>query len=217
MAILETKTIQTVNDPSAIDQANAFYQQFFWNVQSVQITHVKDSHQEYFDWGSSVEVKTVTETTQYATITYNRDKLIPHYDDIVRLEKAYAVAEAGREESEHQMNRCNVRGKLSKGFLWILAGAFASIFFSFDAFSGKYDTATVILGILMILGGIALIGLVGYKIHTYPSRKQKLIETETQKYNMYKAQYDNYCADFENTKSELARISSIILEEMRNA
>lgn len=94
-AVKETKTIQTRNDTSLIDQMNKREELFFWNVQSVQVTHVQDSHTEFRDkaFMNAIEVSTVTETTQYATITYERDKMIPLYDEVVELEKEYCAIE----------------------------------------------------------------------------------------------------------------------------
>lgn len=106
---LETMVRQTQNDPCAIEADNREQARFFWGVKNVQITHFKDSHNEFTDWGDVIEVKTVTETTQYATITYERDTRIPHYAEVVAVEERYRAAKSRVHSLEEQ--RYDLKGK----------------------------------------------------------------------------------------------------------
>ena len=82
-AVLESKTVQVQNSPSAIDDANRRYGLFFWAVQSTQITDTKNT--SFTDLGDTILQK--VEHTNYATITYTRDKTMPRYDEITAIEK----------------------------------------------------------------------------------------------------------------------------------
>ncbi len=81
--VLETKTIQVRNDPEEIDEAVQFYGLFFWEYKDTQITNYKNT--TYSSYGDVIVGE--TEHTNYATITFTRNKLMPHYDEIVALEE----------------------------------------------------------------------------------------------------------------------------------
>ena len=78
--ILETKTIQVRNDPEVIDSVNKRNGIFFWSVQGDTVfQHI--------------------EHTNYATITYVRDKTMPRYDEIVSIETQLESKEALKAEA----------------------------------------------------------------------------------------------------------------------
>ncbi len=90
MAYTETKVIQVKNDPELINRINDANAKFLWSVLSTQITNSQNTKisQDWKQYGT--DEYTVTETTiDYATITYQRDKDDPRYDEISRLEEAY--------------------------------------------------------------------------------------------------------------------------------
>ena len=89
-SLKETRVIQVPNSPAYIDAVSERAGLFFWNVQSVQITHSQDSHLE--NWGY-LGTWSVTETTNYATITLEREKTLPGYSRIVELEARYEALE----------------------------------------------------------------------------------------------------------------------------
>lgn len=88
--MMETKIVQVNNNPATINQCNEEWGSFGWNVLSVQVTHSQDTKtysrgMDYYTGDKTVE----TTTINYATITYQRDKEMPNYTQIVELEKRY--------------------------------------------------------------------------------------------------------------------------------
>ena len=99
MVLAETKMIQVANDPTTINQTNQEWGSFGWSVLNLQITHTQDSKTytrglDFFTGDSTVE----TTTINYATITYQRDKKMDNYAEIVRLENEYLAIMAERDE-----------------------------------------------------------------------------------------------------------------------
>ena len=81
MALLETKVLQVENDQETITNMSNLMGSFGWTVLSVQVTHSQNSK----DLGDRVQ----TTTLNYATMTLQRDKHMPNYAEIVRLENEY--------------------------------------------------------------------------------------------------------------------------------
>ena len=81
MSLLETKVLQVENDQEAITNMSNVMGSFGWTVLSVQVTHSQNSK----DLGDRVQ----TTTINYATMTLQRDKHMPNYAEIVRLEDEY--------------------------------------------------------------------------------------------------------------------------------
>lgn len=93
MALMETKIIQTQNDPSVLNDMNNEMGSFGWSVLSVQITHTQNTktYTKPLDMLCNTGIDTVETTTlDYATITYQRDKKMPNYHQIVAYENEYA-------------------------------------------------------------------------------------------------------------------------------
>lgn len=89
--ILETKIIQVNNDPSIINATSELWGKFGWMVTNVQVTHSQDTKtytkgfSDYYTGMKTVE----TTTINYATVTLQRNKAIPHYQQIVELQNEY--------------------------------------------------------------------------------------------------------------------------------
>lgn len=91
----ETKVIQVANTPSVINDANASHALWGWSVQSVQITDRKtvydgDTTGYVDELGVHATTQRITETVNYATITYVRDLDDPNTPELRRLEQEYA-------------------------------------------------------------------------------------------------------------------------------
>ena len=91
MAFYETRTIQVANDPSVIDAITNEAGTFMWQVLSQQVTDRKETHTEHESFGYDIYERVVTNSANYCTISLRRDKAMPHYDEIIRLEKELAV------------------------------------------------------------------------------------------------------------------------------
>ncbi len=113
---LETEVIQVPNEPSEINALNEIEAAWGWSVQSVQVTEFKDSH--YGGTTGTIDstgyhgtTTIITEHTNYATITYQRDQDMPHYIQICALENEYRECEkknflnASEQQKEDECNR----------------------------------------------------------------------------------------------------------------
>lgn len=80
---LETKSLQVApaDEQSTIDT----YQKFGWSVQNSQEIYSKDSHQEV----KGGKLYSVTETTNYVKLTFQRDKDMEYYSEVVALEQRF--------------------------------------------------------------------------------------------------------------------------------
>ena len=90
MGAMETKIVQVNNNPETINRCNEEWGNFGWYVLSVQVTHSQDTKtyskgMDYYTGDKTVE----TTTINYATITYQRDKGMRNYSEIVELENEY--------------------------------------------------------------------------------------------------------------------------------
>lgn len=80
---LETKAMQVA--PNEEQGTIDLYQKFGWTLTSSQEIFSKDSHQEV----RGGDVYNVTETTNYVKLTFQRDKDMEYYSEIVALENKY--------------------------------------------------------------------------------------------------------------------------------
>lgn len=90
----ETKVIQVANSPSEINAVNASQALWGWSVLSVQITDRKtvydgDTTGYVNELGLHATTQRITETANYATITYSRDLDAPNVEELRRLEREY--------------------------------------------------------------------------------------------------------------------------------
>ena len=91
---LETKFVQVPNDPQTINAINNLAAVWGWTVQSIQVTDSKityegDSHGWVSDYGAYIQTEIITEHTNYASITYQRDLDAPSYKELKALEDKY--------------------------------------------------------------------------------------------------------------------------------
>ncbi len=90
----ETKVVQVANSPSEINAINASQALWGWSVMSVQITDRKtvydgDTTGYVDELGVHTTTQRITETANYATITYTRDLDAPNAKELSRLETEY--------------------------------------------------------------------------------------------------------------------------------
>ncbi len=106
MALLESKIIQIANDPAVINNATEIWGSFGWTVLSVQVTHSQDSrtYQQWYEYGTNYST-TETTTINYATITFQRDKKMNHYAEIVTLERQYHTLINEMESKIHEVTQ----------------------------------------------------------------------------------------------------------------
>lgn len=83
MARLESKSLSV--SPEMEHEAIETYQKFGWELKSSQEIFNKDSHQELR--GDSVY--SVTETTNYVKLVFQRDKDMPYYNEVCEIEDKY--------------------------------------------------------------------------------------------------------------------------------
>lgn len=91
---LETKFVQVPNDPSYINAINNLAAVWGWTVQSIQVTDSKvsyegDSYGWVSDYGAHVSTEIITEHTNYASITYQRNIDDPKHAKLSEFETAY--------------------------------------------------------------------------------------------------------------------------------
>ena len=103
MSLLETKVIQVENDQNTITNTSNLMGSFGWTVLSVQVTHSQNSK----DLGDRVQ----TTTLNYATMTLQRDKHMPNYAEVVRLENEYYQYEALAREKTKEANKVRWAGE----------------------------------------------------------------------------------------------------------
>lgn len=109
---LETKFVQVPNNPATINAINNFAAVWGWTVQSIQVTDSKityegDSYGWVSDYGAHVTTQVITEHTNYASITYQRDIEDAKYEKLKFLEEKYNQCDSiscltDEEETEEQ-------------------------------------------------------------------------------------------------------------------
>ncbi len=74
--------------PSEEQNAIETFQNFGWTLKSTQEVHSKDTHLERGGWNYD-QLYSVTETTNYVKLMFQRDTQIPNYNEIAELENEY--------------------------------------------------------------------------------------------------------------------------------
>ena len=74
--------------PSEEQNAIEAFQNFGWTLKSTQEVHSKESHLERGGWNYD-KIYSVTETTNYVKLLFQRDTQMPNYNEIVELENEY--------------------------------------------------------------------------------------------------------------------------------
>ncbi len=80
---MEIKTLDISND--AEDTTIQLYQDFGWSLKSSQRVFNRDSHLE----GGGDSVYSVTNTVDFTKLVFERDKSMPHYEEIKELEDRF--------------------------------------------------------------------------------------------------------------------------------
>lgn len=89
---IETKVMQIENRESVINKTNEIMSCFGWDLMNIQITHSQNTKTYSSAWdqiGGNQSQTVETTTINYATVTYQRDKAMEHYAEIVELEERY--------------------------------------------------------------------------------------------------------------------------------
>lgn len=116
---IETKVMQVQNRESVINDTNEAMSCFGWNVLNVQITHNQNTKTFSSAWdqlGGNQTQTVETTTINYATITYQRDKSLTHYSEIVALEEEFNYVMSTLEEYRAKQNMRDNIGCL----LWLI-------------------------------------------------------------------------------------------------
>ena len=101
MARLETKSIKA--SPGNRDSVIRQYETFGWTCTNVQEIYSQDSHMER----SGNNLQSVTETTNYFSLTFQRDRDMDHYNEVVQLENTFI----------HLQNNIPVKSGKGKGLV----------------------------------------------------------------------------------------------------
>lgn len=153
--MLETKVIQVRNDPQTINEVNAIWGSFGWEVINVQITYSQntETYTKLLDYVVGTGVNTVeTTTVNYATITYQRDTAGVLYAQKAALEREFqsVLNKMDRLENEEIPGQAGY-GLLVKGgiVLCIIIGLCQMAYF---------DSGRILLGVAVaVLGPIGII------------------------------------------------------------
>lgn len=86
-SFMETRSMDI--EPYMEEDIIKIMEDFGWQVQNSQRVYSKDSHNEVRDYGTLIGIKTVTETTDFIKITFSRDRAMPHYSELKKLNDEY--------------------------------------------------------------------------------------------------------------------------------
>lgn len=137
MARLESTSLSV--SPSKEQEAIETYQKFGWELKSSQEIFSKDSHNEVR--GDSLY--SVTETTNYVKLVFQRDKDMPYYNEICEIEKKFF--EALNREPSYSYSKA----PLIIGIIIAVIGAF--VLLSGDLTEKLIGLPITALGILIIV------------------------------------------------------------------
>lgn len=142
MARMESKSVRV---PPAAEQSTIDrYQKFGWVLLGSQEVFNRDSHLEE---GAPGTIKSVTETTHFVKLVFQRDMDMPYYGKIKELDEQFEVT-LNELDSSRRLRRWSLLGSIPLGFLvTALIG------------SSRSDVAFIvglIVGACVIAGGIYL-------------------------------------------------------------
>ncbi len=209
---MEIKTMDVDNSQEA--EAIEFYLQFGWNLKSSQRVYNQDSHLERR--GDSIY--SVTNTTNYTKLVFERDKNGPHYEEIVALENEFYSCYRALEEAKKKEKPINGRWKSMEGafdfrtpeekakrkkatqialFFMIFGGALFTIGFIL----GQISSIPYAVFIICFLLGYASLGagvpqLIVSLVKNGTSKRQALTmaknDPDSANGQIYKAEYDRF-------------------------
>lgn len=167
MAYYETKVVQMSNDPSVINALNNLHGAFGWMVINTQITNSQDSR---IYQSAPNTITTETTTINYATITYQRDREMPHYEELSKLEDEYDAIE------RNAMNQTiSKRSWIGMFIMWC-----GIAFFCFIIFLCAMVLGIHVLGIIFFLA-CGLFIYFGVRKLVTTMKANKIIERENAK------------------------------------
>ena len=120
---IETKVMQIENRESVINKTNEIMSCFGWDLMNIQITHSQNTKTYSSAWdqiGGNQSQTVETTTINYATVTYQRDKTMEHYAEIVELEERYFELETEIATCRKERDRKETLGCLSM-LIWPIA------------------------------------------------------------------------------------------------
>ena len=193
---LETMVRQTVNDPDSINNQNRFYACWGWNVLSVQITdnkvvydgnsHTVGSSEMFINDGigfgsasSQTVTERITEHTNYATITYQRDMDAPNMDKLLTVQKKYdelcekswtEYSGKSKEEMDALFEQAN---KKRQGLIWFSLGRVIAIAVIALFFIAMFSDLSIISDTLVYLTIIPVLGVTGFFVVKYINLKRQ--------------------------------------------
>lgn len=140
MARLESKSLSV--SPDKEHEAIETYQKFGWELKSAQEIFNKDSHEELR--GDSVY--SVTETTNYVKLVFQRDKDMPYYNEVCEIEDKYF------DLLNHKPFNYSGNGLLILGVLLAIIFGLVSLFFIIaDASLLIFSAPLTALGVFIIV------------------------------------------------------------------
>lgn len=158
---LETKFVQVPNDPDTINAINNLAAIWGWTVQSIQVTDSKisyegDSYGWVSDYGAYVQREIITEHTNYASITYQRDIDDGKYSQLTELEKAYNDCTGKQYLSEDEQNRLidaqlAVDKRRSKYIMYAVVAVIVSIVISMMTSVVPFFYGLMVMGYFMFI------------------------------------------------------------------
>ena len=167
--------------PEKEQEAIETYQSFGWELRSSQEIFNKDSHQE----ARGDSIYSVTETTNYVKLVFQRDKDMPYYNEVCEIENKYFDL----------LNRKPIyycgNAPIVIGALFLLPGAF--FLYVGAQYSGTSSgAALLIMGLIIAALGLLII----VKRLRTKSRKKAEYNEQTKKWNnersMLLAEVENY-------------------------
>ena len=187
-------------NPTDVESTIEMWSNFGWElVGAPQEIFNKDSHAEL----RGEDTYSVTTTTHYVRITFQRDKKMPHYAELVTLEKAfYSNPQKPIEPTEPtETEAYGVPKRVSIGFIIMAIGCLA--------LSLAVKDTRILLFLFLAAGGIFAI-LTVVSILTYTERVNKYNEKNEAQKNEFETQMENYNTEKENHMANLKQYEEAI-------
>lgn len=144
MARMESKSVRVA--PAAEQSTIDRYQKFGWVLLGSQEVFNRDSHLEE---GAPGTINSVTETTHFVKLVFQRDMDMPYYNKIKELDEQFEVT-LDELDSSRRLRRWSLLGSIPLGFLVM------ALIGSIDGDSIVALIAGLIGGACVIAGGIHL-------------------------------------------------------------
>lgn len=106
--MIETKVLRIENDEDVINQTSQDRAHFGWTITNVQVTHSENTKTYSSVWdqiGGNQSQTVETHVVDYATVTLQRDTVMPHYAELKELEKEYEECVAMKDSVQQRAER----------------------------------------------------------------------------------------------------------------